>query len=108
MGTTSTVMSVEEYLRYSGKPNAEYIDGILRPKPMPTKPHAEISYALITLLRRQGVESLGEMTLRMSPTKFLLPDVIADPVIEDPYPTEPVMLCVEILSPEDRVGAMLA
>ena len=25
-----------------------------------------------------------------------------------PYPTEPVLLCCEILSPEDRLGAMLA
>lgn len=29
-------------------------------------------------------------------------------MIQSPYPTEPVLLCVEILSPEDRIGAMLA
>ena len=34
--------------------------------------------------------------------------MIAAPEIQSPYPTEPVLLCVEILSPEDRVGAMLA
>ncbi len=34
--------------------------------------------------------------------------MIAAPTIQNPYPTEPVLLCVEILSPEDRVGAMLA
>ena len=40
--------------------------------------------------------------------EYLIPDVIASPEIQSPYPTEPVLLCVEILSPEDRVGAMLA
>ena len=28
--------------------------------------------------------------------------------ISDPYPVEPVELCCEILSPEDRLGAMFA
>ena len=97
-------MSVEEYLKYSSKPNCEYIDGVLRPKPMPTKPHAVVQSRVMNLLSAQGVESLSEMTLRMSPTKYLVPDVIADPVIEDPYPTKPVLLCVEILSPEDRLS----
>ena len=105
MGSTSTLMSVDEYLKYSSKPNAEYIDGVLRPKSMPTKPHSLIQGRIMNMLCDQGVESLVEMTLRVSPTKFLIPDVIADPEIEDPYPTEPVMLCVEILSPEDRLGA---
>ncbi len=27
---------------------------------------------------------------------------------KSPYPVEPVLLCCEILSPEDRLGAMLA
>jgi Uma2 family endonuclease len=44
----------------------------------------------------------------LSSTKYLIPDVIAAPEIQSPYPTDPVLLCVEILSPEDRVGATLA
>jgi Uma2 family endonuclease len=63
---------------------------------------------LMTLLERQGVEGLSEVTVRLSAIKFLIPDVIASPAIQGPYPTEPVLLCVEILSPEDRVGTILA
>jgi Uma2 family endonuclease len=75
---------------------------------MGTKLHALIQKMLMTLLDRQGVEALGEVHVRLSPTKYLIPDVIAAPEIQSPYPTEPVLLCVEILSPEDRLGAMLA
>lgn len=35
-------------------------------------------------------------------------DVIADRKHQDPYPTDLVLLCCEILSPEDRLGATLA
>jgi Uma2 family endonuclease len=105
MASTSTSMSVEEYLKYSSKPNAEYIDGELRPKSMATGLHGLIQTLSVVLLRRQGVDARTEVTLRLSATRFLIPDVIADHSIPDTYPTEPVMLCVEILSPEDRLGA---
>jgi Uma2 family endonuclease len=105
---TGTLMSVEEYLKYSGKPNCEYIDGVLRPKAMGTTAHAMIQYLLLVLLNRQGVEALPEVTVRLTPTKFLVPDVVADSVIDEPYPTKPVLLCVEVLCPGDRLGEALA
>jgi len=106
--STAAIVSVEQYLHRTEKPYCEYVDGALHPKPMPTKLHALIQKILVTLLERQGVEALSEVTVRLSATKFLIPDVIASSVIQSPYPTEPVLLCVEILSPEDRVGATLA
>ena len=75
---STALVPVEEYLRSSQKP------------------------------RRLGLQAAPEVTVRLSPAKYLVPDVIAAPVLQEPYPTEPVLLCCEILSPEDRVGAMLA
>ncbi len=106
--SSPTLVSLEEYLTRSEKPTCEYIDGVLRPKPLPTKLHGVIEFLLVAILRSQGVEAVAEVTVRLSKTRFLVPDVIAAPRIQDPYPTEPVMLCVEILSPEDRLGATLA
>jgi Uma2 family endonuclease len=108
MDAAGPMMSVEEYLKYSEKPNCEYVDGVLRPKPKATSLHGLIQLLLAMLLRRQGADARTEVTVRLTPTKYLVPDVIAHTHIEDPYPTEPVMLCVEILSPEDRLGAVLA
>lgn len=106
--SATALVSVEDYLRRTEKPYCEYVDGVLYPKPMPTKLHALIEKILMRLLDSQGVESLAEMHVRLSPTQYLIPDVIASPSIQNPYPTEPVLLCVEILSPGDHIGATLA
>jgi Uma2 family endonuclease len=106
--SSTTLISLEEYLTRSDKPTCEYIDGVLRPKPLPTKLHALIEFLLVAILRRQGVDALAEVSVRLSNTRVLVPDVIAAPRIQDPYPTEPVTLCVEILSPDDRLSAAFA
>jgi Uma2 family endonuclease len=106
--SATAIVSVEDYLRRTEKPYCEYVEGVLYPKAMPTKLHALVQSLLIVLLRQQGAEAFTELTLRLSATKYLIPDVTVAPDFEGPYPTEPVLLCVEILSPEDRVGATLA
>jgi Uma2 family endonuclease len=106
--STTALMPVEEYLRLSGKPTCEYRDGVLFPKPMPTKFHGALEVMLVLMLRKLGLEAYPEVSVRLSPTRYLVPDVIAAPAIQSPYPTEPVLICCEILSPDDRLGAMLA
>ncbi len=64
-------------------------------------------YMLVVMLRRLGLQAAPEVTVRISSTKYLVPDVVAAPVLQSPYPTDPVLLCCEILSPED-LGTMLA
>ena len=106
--SATTLVSIEEYLRYSEKPNCEYRDGVLYPKPMATTSHGLLEFMLVAMLRGQGLQAAPEVTVRLSPSKCLVPDVIAAAVLESPYPTQPVLLCCEILSPEDRLGATLA
>src|SRR5580693_6398201 len=105
--STTALMPVEEYLRYSEKPNCEYRDGVLYPKAMPTTFHGLLQLALLIALNRRGLQTAPEVTVKICPTKYLVPDVVAAAVLQNPYPTEPVLLCCEVLSPEDRLGAML-
>ena len=106
--SSTTLVPVEEFLRRTDKPNCEYIDGVLLAKAMPTTAHGRMQLILLLLLNKLGLEALPEVTVRLTPTKYLVPDVIAAKHLQSPHPTVPVLLCVEILSPEDRVGAMLA
>ena len=106
--STTTLVPVQEYLRSSEKPNCEYRDGGLYPKPIPTTFHGLIEFMLVAMLRRLGLQAAPEVTVMLSPTKYLIPDVIAAQILQNPYPTEPVLLCCEVLSPEDRLGTMLA
>ncbi len=50
----------------------------------------------------------GVLYPKAMPTKYLIPDVAVADDFPGPYPTEAVRLCCEILSPEDRLGTMLA
>src|SRR5580658_1663220 len=105
--STTALMPVEEYLRLTQKPYCEYRDGVVSPKAMGTKFHSIIQRVLMVLLENQGAHAFPELTVRISTTKYLVPDVTVADDFPGPYPTEPVLLCCEILSPEDRLGALL-
>jgi Uma2 family endonuclease len=112
MSADATLISVEEYLRTNYKPACEYIDGVLRQKPMPTRKHGLIQGRLCQLLNMgfPDFEAASEVTVRLREGKYLVPDVVVQrrDRIQDPYPTDPVHLCVEILSPEDRMSEVFA
>ncbi len=111
MTTQTTLVSEAEYLAYRGKPNCEYVDGVMVPKAMGTFNHGAIQLWLGELLRRRaaGFAPTAEQTVRLREGKFLVPDLALQrrDAIQDPYPELPIYLCVEILSPGDRLGEML-
>ena len=112
MSPTTTLMPVDEYLRLNCKPACEYRDGVLTQKPMPTWKHSLIQSRFCQLLMNAFVDFLAgsELTVRLSENRYLVPDVAVQRKdrIQDPYPTEPIHLCVEILSPDDRFSEVLA
>jgi len=106
MATTTTHLSLEEFHRlYDGvKPNHEYWYGEAIPKPMATWLYGIFQLVLGMLLVRRGWHTAPEVTVKLSDDLELVPDVIASrKKPELPYPKEPVDLCVEILSPDDRL-----
>lgn len=68
-------MAVDEYLRLRDKPYWEYREGSVSQKVLPTKLHAIIQRALLMLPYGQGAPAFPELTVRISPTKYLVPDV---------------------------------
>ena len=111
VAANTSLVSVEEYLGKSYDPNCEYIDGVLRPKPMPTYEHAKMEYRTTSLINGLdlGFDAVPEQTVRLRETKYLIPDVAVQRVseLQRPYPTKPIHLCIEILSPEDRFSEVV-
>ena len=112
MSPTTTLMSVDEYLRLNCKPACEYRDGVLTQKPMPTLNHSLIQGRIIQLLLNEYTDFLTgpELHVRLREQRFLVPDiaVLRKDRIHPPYPTEPIHLCIEILSPDDRFRDVVA
>lgn len=112
VATSSTLISVEEYLASTHKPYCEYLDGVLRQKAMPTYKHArtELRVSNLINLLGLGLEAVPERTVRLRETRYLVPDVAVQRIaaLQQPYPTKPIYLCVEILSPEDRFSETVA
>lgn len=104
MSTASETLTRDAFREIYGgrKPYFELLDGHPVQKTLPTRLHAIMLKVLDRLLEDLGFQSRSELTLAISTTWEPIPDVccILGPE-EDPYPTRPVAVAVEILSPAD-------
>jgi Uma2 family endonuclease len=108
----STLLTAEEYLRSTEKPNAEFIDGVVRRKPIPTRKHGKMEFRVTELVDDiRGFDAVPEQTVKLDNRKYLVPDVAVqceDELQEQPYPEKPIFLCIEFLSPEARFSELVA
>lgn len=107
---TATYLSLEEFHRlYDGaKPAYEYWFGEAIQKPMPTILHSALTSVLVMLLRTRGWFTFPEATIRMVPNAAPVPDLVANrKPLPGPYPTQPFDICIEILSPGDRLKSTI-
>ena len=107
--STPVQISVEQYLRTVYRPDCDYVDGEVLERNMGEKPHARLQGFFIQFLQtRQDqwqIEALAEQRVQVSTTRFRIPDVLvaAIPNTDDRIVRTPPILCVEILSSEDRM-----
>lgn len=99
-------MTLEQFgQRYDcQKPYFEYWFGAPVQKSTPAWIHSLVQKIIMRLLDDAGYESAAEVKLKISTEFQPLPDVSAvfPGQIEGPYPTKPVEVVVEILSPDDK------
>lgn len=107
MAPATHSLTLEEYrCRYEHeKPYYEYWFGEAIQKSVPTTLHGILQQILCTLFSLAGYRSGSEIELRIDPNWQPKPDVIASLArIGLPYPTEPVDIVAEVLSPDDSMG----
>ena len=110
MAARSLPLSREDFHKlYDGaKPAYEYWYGTAVQKPMPTALHGIIQAILMLLLERAGWNAASEVRLKVVPEVEPVPDVIAvRGKMKGRYPVEAPPLCIEILSPQDKLRKAL-
>jgi len=106
---TGTAIPLAQYLSSTYEPDCDYVDGEIEERNVGERTHARlqarITGYLLAQYAAQGIEVFTEFRLRVSSSRYRIPDVcvtIGDPGEE--VLTKPPLLCVEILSPEDRMS----
>ena len=104
-----TLISAAEYLGSVYEPDCDYVDGVLEDRNMGEWDHAELQLRLGAYLLANygpgGVRVATELRIRVTPTRYRVPDISV--FLKDPgerVPSQPPFLCIEILSPEDRMS----
>ena len=105
---TGTAISTEAYLTTSYRPDVDFVDGKIEQRHMGEIEHGQMIMQLMFLLREMpGVFAYLETRTQVAPDRFRVPDVCAyvdvKPADKRIFTTPP-FLCIEVLSPEDRLS----
>ena len=109
---TSTVASVEEYLSSDYSPDREYLDGAVVERNSGERSHSRLqglAYGYILAREKEWrVVALPEQRVQVKATRFRVPDICVLPEDDpnEPIVRRPPIVCIEILSRDDRMSAM--
>ena len=108
---TGSLVSVREYLSTSYRPDCDYIDGVVLERNVGEKDHSrlqtEIAFYYLSRRKEWGLWGFVELRVQVSATRFRVPDVcltLGEPAGQ--ILTAPPFICIEVLSPEDRLSEM--
>lgn len=114
MAASTSLISVEEYLRMHADPDCEFVDGVVEKRARGELDHAGWQKVLVQWFsqheREWGIRVYPELRVRISPSRFRVPDValLSRQAPREQIVTHPPLAVFEILSPEDKMTRMLA
>jgi Uma2 family endonuclease len=107
--STKSAISIEEYLRTSFEDlDREYVDGEIVERSLPDEFHSETQWRLSGLIwdlsKTRPFHGRPDLRSRVSPTRIRIPDVAiyAGAKPNALVPSEPPLVAIETLSPDDR------
>jgi Uma2 family endonuclease len=110
MAPAPTLLSIDEYLRTFYKPDVDFVDGEIEERNVGRYEHSKIQLLISSFFAFNDdawqTDAVVEQRIRVSPTRVRVCDVAilhADAPHEEGTATPP-LICIEILSPEDRLS----
>jgi Uma2 family endonuclease len=103
-------VAVEEYLSTAYHPDVDvdYVGGHIEERNVGEKEHGKLQFRITLLLKPlRKVVPFIDTRLRIAPDRYRVPDVCAYEKNYESIFTKPPVLCIEILSPEDRMSRVL-
>ncbi len=109
--SAATAISVSEYLNTSYRPDCDYVDGELLERNVGEWDHSRLQMLLSRFLsnreKQWDIVVVPEQRVQVGPTRFRVPDITVIAGAPDgQIIRKPPFLCVEILSPRDRLVEM--
>lgn len=110
--STGTVVPLSEYLATSYRPDCDYLDGELLERNVGEWDHSRLQMLLSRYLsnreKQWDILVVPEQRVQVKATRFRVPDisVLTGPPPAGPIIVDPPFLCIEILSPSDRMKEM--
>lgn len=107
-----TLVTLDEYLRTSYRPDRDYVDGVLIDRNVGQKDHSKIQGSVLIWFheRRRALRlaAFPEQRIQVAPRRFRVPDicVVRLPEPDEQIFTEPPYICIEVLSPDDTFPKM--
>ena len=109
---TGSLVSIEEYLSTSYRPDRDYVDGVVMERNSGEYDHARLQGKLIAYYDRHekqwGIRVVLEQRVQVSPSRFRIPDVCV--IVDSGRPEQifrtPPLICLEVLSKDDRLSQM--
>jgi len=100
----ATLISVEEYLATSYRPDCDFVDGHLEERNVGEWDHSSLQAAVAAFFfvrrKKWGISVATELRVQVRPNRYRIPDICV--VVGEPGEqilTRPPLLCIEILSP---------
>ena len=107
---SGTLVSIGDYLSTSYRPDCDFVDGVVAKRNLGGRDHSRLQMSVAgyfyTRRKEWRIHVYPEQRIQVSPTRFRIPDIC---IVAGEEPKEqifrtPPFICIEILSPEDRLA----
>ncbi|HZL70800.1 MAG TPA: Uma2 family endonuclease, partial [Candidatus Limnocylindrales bacterium] len=110
--SSATLVSVQEYLATSYRPDRDFVDGELHERNLGELEHALLQSAILAWFwakqREWNVLPIVEQRVQVAATRFRIPDVsvLLANQPREPIVTTPPLILIEVLSKDDTLRSM--